>query len=252
MVNRVFCDYYILQFFEVNDVCFKTNKNLLCRYHDIPEDGVNGDMPRSPEPQQATSPPPVKTNVALRKTNSVAHMFERDRMRRGSDASVKRAESMKVGPSSKPPKRTPSFTTRRRGSLRSKPTGKFPQNYLIVVYLRSFFRCRSSTCRGRSLPGAKTTFVTRPKESYQQGLEKFLHRPVRATVVFFQEQRRFRRKQSQLSSDKHPQRYLYHSRGLPETETHFQVNHHRRFGIPLLLQLRSGHDGLDKQDHFQG
>ncbi|KAJ8972184.1 hypothetical protein NQ314_000314 [Rhamnusium bicolor] len=90
------------------------------RYHDIPEDRVNGGHIHAPEAQVSNPPPPVKPSITLRKTNSVAHMFERDRMRRGSDSSVKRAESMKVGPSQKPPKRTPSFTTRRRGSLRSK------------------------------------------------------------------------------------------------------------------------------------
>lgn len=50
-------------------------------------------------------------------------MFDRDRIRRGSDVSVKRAESMKVGGSAKPVKRTPSFNTRRRGSIRSKIAG---------------------------------------------------------------------------------------------------------------------------------
>ncbi|XP_060523506.1 spectrin alpha chain, non-erythrocytic 1 isoform X2 [Cylas formicarius] len=71
---------------------------------------------------QPASPPPTATKpaVSLRKTNSVAQMFERDRLRRGSESSVKRAESMKVGPAVKPPKRTPSFTTRRKGSFKSK------------------------------------------------------------------------------------------------------------------------------------
>ncbi|XP_023018167.2 spectrin beta chain, non-erythrocytic 5 kst isoform X2 [Leptinotarsa decemlineata] len=89
------------------------------RHHDIPEDKVNGSMVQIQDVQQPSTPPVVKPVVPVRKTNSVAHMFDRDRMRRGSDASVKRAESMKVG-GSKPPKRTPSFNTRRRGSLRSK------------------------------------------------------------------------------------------------------------------------------------
>ncbi|VEN48181.1 unnamed protein product [Callosobruchus maculatus] len=77
--------------------------------HKVNGEAVNGDSP-------ATSPGTKQSGVTLRKTNSMAHMFER---RRGSDASIKRAESMKVGPSMKPPKRTPSFTTRRRGSFRS-------------------------------------------------------------------------------------------------------------------------------------
>lgn len=60
--------------------------------------------------QQHLSPAePLK----VQKSNSVANIFG-DRLRRGSEpaSSVKRAESMKVGP--KQPKRTPSFTTRRR------------------------------------------------------------------------------------------------------------------------------------------
>lgn len=52
----------------------------------------------------------------LTKSNSVAHMFT-DRIRRGQD--IKRAESMKTS-ASKPVKRTPSFTTRRRSSFRVK------------------------------------------------------------------------------------------------------------------------------------
>lgn len=59
------------------------------------------------------------TGITVQKSNSVANIFG-DRLRRGSEpgggltsiANVKRAESMKVGP--KQPKRTPSFTTRRR------------------------------------------------------------------------------------------------------------------------------------------
>lgn len=53
-------------------------------------------------------------NQSVQKSNSVANIFG-DRLRRGSGepgSNVKRAESMKVGP--KQPKRTPSFTTRRR------------------------------------------------------------------------------------------------------------------------------------------
>lgn len=69
------------------------------------------------------SPLPSPPTPNLTKSNSVAHMFDRDRFRRGSDSGLKRAESMKVA-SAKPVKRTPSFTTRRRGSFRSK-TGKW-------------------------------------------------------------------------------------------------------------------------------
>lgn len=58
----------------------------------------------------------TNTGSFLTKSNSVAHMFT-DKIRRGQD--IKRAESMKTG-QSKPPKRAPSFTTRRRGSFRGK------------------------------------------------------------------------------------------------------------------------------------
>lgn len=63
---------------------------------------------------------PVAESLSVQKSNSVANIFG-DRLRRGSEPGgglsgpmsvVKRAESMKVGP--KQPKRTPSFTTRRR------------------------------------------------------------------------------------------------------------------------------------------
>ncbi|XP_028142929.1 spectrin beta chain, non-erythrocytic 1 isoform X1 [Diabrotica virgifera virgifera] len=70
--------------------------------------------------QQSTQSPAENNNISIRKTNSIAHTFDRDRIRRGSDVSVKRAESMKVGNLVKPVKRTPSFNTRRRGSIRSK------------------------------------------------------------------------------------------------------------------------------------
>lgn len=52
------------------------------------------------------------TNNNLQKSSSIVNLFG-ERLRRGSDAgNIKRAESMKIGP--KLPKRTPSFTTRRR------------------------------------------------------------------------------------------------------------------------------------------
>ncbi|CAG9824099.1 unnamed protein product [Phaedon cochleariae] len=94
------------------------------REEDKPIDGSGDADPRVETPSSATmamedESVAQKPHVTVRKTNSVAHMFERDR-RRGSDASVKRAESMKVGGPAKPPKRTPSFNTRRRGSIRSK------------------------------------------------------------------------------------------------------------------------------------
>lgn len=52
------------------------------------------------------------SNNNVQKSSSIVNLFG-ERLRRGSDSSnVKRAESMKIGP--KLPKRTPSFTTRRR------------------------------------------------------------------------------------------------------------------------------------------
>lgn len=54
----------------------------------------------------------VNNNNNVQKSSSIVNIFG-DRLRRGSDSiSVKRAESMKIGP--KFAKRTPSFTTRRR------------------------------------------------------------------------------------------------------------------------------------------
>lgn len=54
----------------------------------------------------------VNNNNSVQKSSSIVNIFG-DRLRRGSDSiSVKRAESMKLGP--KFAKRTPSFTTRRR------------------------------------------------------------------------------------------------------------------------------------------
>ena len=92
------------------------------------EEKMNG---RSPYPVPV--PEPLTTSVtpqtlmgsttSLTKSNSVAQMLS-DRIRRGSDTNIKRAESMKTTGPSKPVKRTPSFTTRRRGSLRGKATGK--------------------------------------------------------------------------------------------------------------------------------
>lgn len=83
----------------------------------IPEGQMNG----APYPDNTRN---VMPTSSLTKSNSVAHMFG-DRIRRGSDASVKRAESMKVNTISKPVKKTPSFTTRRRaGSFRNKATGR--------------------------------------------------------------------------------------------------------------------------------
>ncbi|RZC41345.1 spectrin alpha chain, non-erythrocytic 1, partial [Asbolus verrucosus] len=98
-----------------------TEKRRQERTHEIPEERMNGTRHEN-EVEEAPKPTPT-----VRKTNSVAQMFERERiMRRGSDGSVKRSESMKVsGPSAKP-KRTPTFTTRRRGSFKSKASDVLP------------------------------------------------------------------------------------------------------------------------------
>lgn len=66
-----------------------------------------------------------KPTVALRKTNSYAHMLDKDRLR----PLVKRAESLKDAQGSKPIKRTPSFNTKRRGSIKSKHGG----NVLVLL-----------------------------------------------------------------------------------------------------------------------
>lgn len=87
---------------------------------------MNGGRPRQQE-MEVIEVPPAST---LTKSNSVAHMFG-DRIRRASDANIKRAESMKVQGLSKPVKRTPSFTTRRRGSFRTKSTG----NLIEILFL---------------------------------------------------------------------------------------------------------------------
>uniref|UniRef100_A0A6B2E568 Putative beta chain spectrin n=1 Tax=Phlebotomus kandelakii TaxID=1109342 RepID=A0A6B2E568_9DIPT len=64
-----------------------------------------------PGQESATASPNSLPQATVQKSNSVTTFFG-DRLRRGSEGNIKRAESMKVGP--KQPKRTPSFTTRRR------------------------------------------------------------------------------------------------------------------------------------------
>lgn len=79
---------------------------------DVVQEKVNGNHSSHYIP--AIDPRP--TNVNIRKTNSI-NTYDREKVRRGSsEHAVKRAESMRVNPVGKPPKRTPSFTTRRRGS----------------------------------------------------------------------------------------------------------------------------------------
>lgn len=71
-------------------------------------------QPNTPQSLRLTSAGQEAAGNSVQKSNSVANIFG-DRLRRASgepNSNVKRAESMKVGP--KQPKRTPSFTTRRR------------------------------------------------------------------------------------------------------------------------------------------
>ncbi|KAF5308651.1 hypothetical protein FQR65_LT06112 [Abscondita terminalis] len=78
----------------------------------------------------------VTPTSSLTKSNSVAHTFS-DRIRKNSDGLIKRAESMKVSTLSKPVKKTPSFTTRRRaGSFRNKAA--IAENELPPVEAQAF------------------------------------------------------------------------------------------------------------------
>lgn len=81
---------------------------------------INGRRPQAVQVQEEAETLPSATNIP--KSNSIAHMFG-DKIRRASDANIKRAESMKVQGVNKPVKRTPSFTTRRRGSFKTKSSG---------------------------------------------------------------------------------------------------------------------------------
>ncbi|XP_048516488.1 spectrin beta chain, non-erythrocytic 1 isoform X6 [Dendroctonus ponderosae] len=155
------------------------------RYSEIPEEQLNGQSSHYGPPSNAspllygTSPSsPTSTNtsypvpamrvasplpttgtpvIGLRKTNSVAQMFDRERIRRGSDHAVKRAESMKVGPGPKPVKRTPSFTTRRKGSFKSKN----PYVVLPPVEAEAFLERKQNL-----LPGSKRASNRAWKNSY--------------------------------------------------------------------------------------
>ncbi|XP_044739331.1 spectrin beta chain, non-erythrocytic 1 isoform X2 [Chrysoperla carnea] len=80
-------------------------------HHHVNMNGNSGNHLDVPPPTVKVISHPEPEHTSLTKSNSIAHMFG-DRLRRGSDASIKRAESMKIN--AKPPKRTPSFTTRRR------------------------------------------------------------------------------------------------------------------------------------------
>ncbi|KAF5273495.1 hypothetical protein FQA39_LY07512 [Lamprigera yunnana] len=95
----------------------------------IPEGHMNGTFHKE-DINNVTTP-----TSSLTKSNSVAHAFS-DRIRKNSDI-VKRAESMKASSISKPVKKTPSFTTRRRaGSFRSKSS--ISENELPPVEAQAF------------------------------------------------------------------------------------------------------------------
>lgn len=98
-----------------------TEQRMQEEFKDRPQELMRSDGYANAD-MDTVSPLPSPPTPNITKSNSVAHMFDRDRFRRGSDLGLKRAESMKVA-SAKPVKRTPSFTTRRRGSFRNK-TGK--------------------------------------------------------------------------------------------------------------------------------
>ncbi|XP_048512555.1 spectrin beta chain, non-erythrocytic 1 isoform X2 [Athalia rosae] len=90
-------------------------RRLLDSPHRVPHEEVNGN---SEQHESINRLPPLKSttmaeppeNTSVQKSHSISHMFG-DRLRR-SNTDIKRAESMKVD--TKKPKRTPSFTTRRR------------------------------------------------------------------------------------------------------------------------------------------
>jgi spectrin beta len=97
------------------------------QYLELPEERMNGTAKPQQEEAEEEERRPIPT---VRKTNSVVQTYERERigLRRGSDSSVQRSSSMKVSTNvaSNKPKRTPTFTTRRRGSFRSKGNDAVP------------------------------------------------------------------------------------------------------------------------------
>lgn len=83
----------------------------------------NISQPQTPQnrPNDSFNTPQEQIGITVQKSNSVANIFG-DRLRRASDPNkVKRAESMKTV--QKQPKRTPSFTTRRRAQSFRKNQG---------------------------------------------------------------------------------------------------------------------------------
>ncbi|XP_062560998.1 spectrin beta chain, non-erythrocytic 5 isoform X2 [Armigeres subalbatus] len=100
------------------------------RRHDVNTSVTNGyDTPIKSSTPSHLSPAAGLSKEApdvspVQKSNSFATMLQ-ERLRRGSEGNIKRAESMKIGP--KPAKRTPSFTTRRRAqSFRKNQRGVEP------------------------------------------------------------------------------------------------------------------------------
>uniref|UniRef100_W4VRA2 Putative karst n=1 Tax=Corethrella appendiculata TaxID=1370023 RepID=W4VRA2_9DIPT len=71
----------------------------------------------------------------VQKSNSFVSSIQ-ERLRRGSEGNIKRAESMKIGP--KQPKRTPSFTTRRRATSfrKNQRSGSFDEASLPPVEIK--------------------------------------------------------------------------------------------------------------------
>ncbi|KRT83529.1 Pleckstrin homology domain containing protein [Oryctes borbonicus] len=105
---------------------------------------INGRRPQEEQVQPTLEATPSTTNIP--KSNSIAHMF--GDKRRASDANIKRAESMKVQGLSKPVKRTPSFTTRRRGSFRTKAS----ENELPPVEIQAFLERKHVLIGGKRAP----------------------------------------------------------------------------------------------------
>ncbi|XP_058061720.1 spectrin beta chain, non-erythrocytic 1 [Anopheles bellator] len=101
-------------------------------------------------------------NSSVQKSNSFATMLQ-ERLRRGSDSNIKRAESMKMG--QKPVKRAPSFTTRRRAQ-------SFRKNQ----------RAGASDTDSSLLPPVEVQGVLERKHELQSGGKKA---PVRSWKPFY-------------------------------------------------------------------
>ncbi|XP_063909279.1 spectrin beta chain, non-erythrocytic 1 isoform X5 [Zophobas morio] len=110
--------------FEIQKINEKRRQEMP-RQIEVPQIQMNGTKQEEVTKEER----PIPT---VRKTNSVVQTFERERdrsgLRRGSDSSVQRSASMKVGTPGtvNKPKRTPTFTTRRRGSFKAKANDVMP------------------------------------------------------------------------------------------------------------------------------